>query len=71
MSHYTNPYPEGTTEHRVWIQGASAALTSVQVVGESGGEYVDNLVMEAETMMGLVNGKDENWPVATTSEVQA
>jgi hypothetical protein len=69
MSHYENPYPAGTSEHRVWIQGASAALTAVQVVGEKGGEYVDNLVMDAETMMGLVNDEDENWPVTTTSEV--
>ena len=58
----TNPYTPGTTDHRVWIQGASAALTAVQTVGERGGEYVTNLVMDAEEALGMVNDEDENWP---------
>ena len=51
---YANPYTEGTTDYRIWLEGASTALTAVQIVGVEGGEYVTNLVMGAEEVLGLV-----------------
>lgn len=53
------PYPEDSNEHRTWLQGASAALTAVLIAGEGGGEYVENLVMEAEAALGMVKDEKE------------
>lgn len=56
-----NPYRPLSTEARAWEAGVSAALTAVQECGEMGGEWLTQIVMDAEDSLGLGPDEDE-WP---------
>jgi len=63
-----NPYTPGTTDYKVWDEGATAGLNAVQVAGESGGEWLTNIVMQAEELLGLVDNDGEQGACILTAE---